>query len=50
MAPAARLLSLGYSVNTSDHAEIEAQEEFTLEAKQHLLAFDDTVFYSAGLR
>lgn len=40
------LLSLGYSVNTSDLAEIEAAKQWTLEAKQHLLAYDDTTFYS----
>jgi spermidine/putrescine transport system substrate-binding protein len=40
------LLSLGYSVNTTDPAEIEAAKEWTLEAKENLLAFDDTTFYS----
>jgi spermidine/putrescine transport system substrate-binding protein len=40
------LLSLGYSINTTDPAEIEAAKQWTLEAKQHLLAYDDTTFYS----
>jgi spermidine/putrescine transport system substrate-binding protein len=40
------LLSLGYSINTTDPAEIEAATEWTLEAKDHLLGFDDTTFYS----
>ncbi|HEX6331154.1 MAG TPA: spermidine/putrescine ABC transporter substrate-binding protein [Actinomycetota bacterium] len=40
------LLSLGYSINTTDPAEIEAATQWTLEAKQHLLGFDDTTFYS----
>jgi len=40
------LLSLGYSINTTDPAEIDAAVEWTLEAKQHLLGFDDTTFYS----
>jgi spermidine/putrescine transport system substrate-binding protein len=40
------LLSLGYSVNTSDAAEIEEAKAWTLEAKENLLAFDDTTFYS----
>ena len=39
------LLSLGYSINTQDAAEIEEAKELTLQAKQNLLAFDDTVFY-----
>jgi len=40
------LLSLGYSINTTDPAEIEAATQWTLEAKDHLLGFDDTTFYS----
>ena len=40
------LLSLGYSVNTTDQAEIDAAKAWTIEAKQHLLAFDDTTFYT----
>jgi spermidine/putrescine transport system substrate-binding protein len=40
------LLSLGYSVNTTDPAEIEAAKTWTMEAKENLLAFDDTTFYS----
>jgi spermidine/putrescine transport system substrate-binding protein len=39
------LLSLGYSINTQDPAEIEEAKELTIAAKDHLLAFDDTVFY-----
>ncbi len=39
------LLSLGYSINTQVEAEIEEAKELTLEAKDDLLAFDDTVFY-----
>lgn len=40
------LLSLGYSVNTTDPAEIEEAKTWTMEAKQNLLAFDDTTFYA----
>jgi spermidine/putrescine transport system substrate-binding protein len=40
------LLSLGYSVNTTDPAQIEEATQWTLEAKDHLLGFDDTTFYS----
>ncbi|MGH2635807.1 MAG: polyamine ABC transporter substrate-binding protein [Actinomycetota bacterium] len=39
------LLSLGYSINTQDEAEIEEAKDLTLQAKEHLLAFDDTIFY-----
>jgi len=39
------LLSLGYSINTQDAAQIDEAKELTIAAKQHLLAFDDTVFY-----
>jgi spermidine/putrescine transport system substrate-binding protein len=39
------LLSLGYSINTQDAAEIEEAKQLTLQAKEYLLAFDDTVFY-----
>jgi spermidine/putrescine transport system substrate-binding protein len=39
------LLSLGYSINTEDPAEIEEAKELTLQAKPHLLRFEDTVFY-----
>jgi spermidine/putrescine transport system substrate-binding protein len=40
------LLSLGYSINTTDPAEIEEAVAWTEEAKSHLLGFDDTTFYS----
>jgi spermidine/putrescine transport system substrate-binding protein len=40
------LLSLGYSINTTDATELEAATDWTLEAKSHLLGFDDTTFYS----
>ena len=40
------LLALGYSINTTDPAQIDEAVEWTLEAKQHLLGFDDTTFYS----
>jgi spermidine/putrescine transport system substrate-binding protein len=39
------LLTLGYSINTQDSAEIEEAKQLTLQAKDNLLAFDDTVFY-----
>lgn len=39
------LLSLGYSINTEDPAEIEEAKELTLQAKDHLLRFEDTIFY-----
>ncbi len=40
------LLSLGYSINTQDTAEIEEAKELTIEAKQHILQFNDTDFYA----
>ncbi|MGZ8581216.1 MAG: polyamine ABC transporter substrate-binding protein [Actinomycetota bacterium] len=40
------LLSLGYSVNTTDPAEIDEAKAWTMDAKENLLAFDDTTFYS----
>jgi spermidine/putrescine transport system substrate-binding protein len=40
------LLSLGYSINTTVQNEIDAAAQWTLEAKEHLLGFDDTTFYS----
>jgi spermidine/putrescine transport system substrate-binding protein len=40
------LLSLGYSINTQDPAQIEEAKQLTIDAKQNLLAFDDTTFYS----
>jgi spermidine/putrescine transport system substrate-binding protein len=40
------LLSLGYSINTTNPDEIEAAKQWTMEAKPNLLAFDDTTFYA----
>jgi spermidine/putrescine transport system substrate-binding protein len=40
------LLSLGYSINTTDPTEIDEATTWTMEAKENLLAFDDTTFYS----
>lgn len=40
------LLSLGYSINTTDPQELQAATDWTLEAKSNLLGFDDTTFYS----
>lgn len=37
---------LGYSVNTTDEAEIEEAKQLLIEAKRTLLAYDDTTFYS----
>ncbi len=37
--------ALGYSVNTVDDAELEAIKEKLIEAKKHLLGYDDTTFY-----
>lgn len=38
------LKALGYSVNTTDDAELAAAKELLIDAKQHLLAYDDTTF------
>ena len=40
------LLSLGYSINTTDAAQIDEAKAWTMDAKENLLAFDDTTFYS----
>jgi spermidine/putrescine transport system substrate-binding protein len=40
------LLSLGYSINTTDEGQIEEAKTWTMAAKDNLLAFDDTTFYS----
>lgn len=40
------LLDLGYSINTTDPAQIDEAQAWTEEAKANLLAFDDTTFYS----
>jgi spermidine/putrescine transport system substrate-binding protein len=39
-------LALGYSVNTTDETELEEVKTLLLEAKETLLAYDDTTFYS----
>jgi spermidine/putrescine transport system substrate-binding protein len=44
LLPAQKLL--GHSINTTDEAELEEAKELLIEAKQHLLAYDDTTFYS----
>jgi spermidine/putrescine transport system substrate-binding protein len=40
------LKSLGYSINTTDDAELAKAKELALAEKDNLLAFDDTNFYS----
>jgi spermidine/putrescine transport system substrate-binding protein len=40
------LLSQGASINTTDPEVIDQATEWTIEAKQNLLGFDDTTFYS----
>ena len=37
--------ALGYSVNTTDEAEMAEVQELMVEAKPNLLAYDDTTFY-----
>lgn len=44
MLPAQK--ALGYSVNTTDEAEMTEVKNLLLEAKTHLLAYDDTTFYA----
>lgn len=39
------LKSLGYSVNTTDDAELAEAQEVLIEAKDSLLGYDDTTFY-----
>lgn len=43
MLPAQK--ALGFSANTTDEAEMEQVKEKLIEAKKHLLAYDDTTFY-----
>lgn len=43
---AAGLLARGYSVNETDPAKIEQVKRDLIAAKKHLLAYDDTTFYS----
>ena len=38
--------ALGFSANTTDPEELEQVTELLIEAKDHLLAYDDTTFYS----
>ena len=40
------LLSLGYSINTEDPAEIDEAKQLTIDAKDTLLQFNDTDFYA----
>lgn len=40
------LLSLGYSINSEDPAEIGEAKDLTLQAKDQLLQFNDTDFYA----
>ncbi len=44
MLPAQK--ALGFSVNTTDEGEMAQVEELLLSARENLLAFDDTTFYS----
>ena len=41
--PAAK--ALGYSVNTTDDSELSKMQDVLIEAKSHLLGYDDTTFY-----
>jgi spermidine/putrescine transport system substrate-binding protein len=40
------LKALGYSANEKDEAKLNEARDLLLAAKQHLLAYDDTTFYS----
>lgn len=42
----AGLKALGYSINSQDEAEINEARDLLIQAKQNLLAYDDTTFYS----
>ena len=42
----AGLKALGHSINSTDGDEIAAAKALLIEAKRHLLAYDDTTFYS----
>jgi spermidine/putrescine transport system substrate-binding protein len=44
LLPAQKLL--GHSVNSTDEAELNEARDLLIEAKEHLLAYDDTTFYS----
>ncbi len=43
---AAGAKALGYSVNTTDAAELAAMKDLLIAAKKNLLAYDDTTFYA----
>ena len=43
---AAGLKALGYSVNSTDPAELAAAKDLLIAAKKNLLAYDDTTFYA----
>lgn len=40
------LKSLGYSVNETDETKLNQARDLLIEAKKHLLSYDDTTFYS----
>ena len=40
------LKSLGYSINTTDDAQLQEAKDLLIESKKDLLAYDDTTFYS----
>ncbi len=40
------LKSLGYSINTTDDAQLAEAKDLLVESKKDLLAYDDTTFYS----
>jgi spermidine/putrescine transport system substrate-binding protein len=40
------LLSLGYSINAEDPAQIDEAKQLTIDAKEHILQFNDTDFYA----
>jgi spermidine/putrescine transport system substrate-binding protein len=40
------LKSLGYSINTTDDAELDQAKQLLIDSKKDLLAYDDTTFYS----
>jgi spermidine/putrescine transport system substrate-binding protein len=43
---AAGLLALGYSINSRDETQINAARDLLIAARPHLLAYDNTTFYS----
>ena len=40
------LKALGYSINTTDDAQIDEAKQLLIDSKKDLLAYDDTTFYS----